>query len=52
MDGTTLLMLLVGLLLGAIVGGLWARGRSASLLARATAVAKAAQVRPEGVQSP
>jgi len=45
MDGTTLLMLLVGLLLGAIVGGLWARGRSASLLARATAERDAAQDR-------
>jgi DNA recombination protein RmuC len=45
MDGTTLLMLPVGLLLGAIVGALWARGRSASLLARATAERDAAQDR-------
>jgi DNA recombination protein RmuC len=45
MDGTTLLMLLVGLLLGAVVGALWARGRSASALARATAERDAAQDR-------
>jgi DNA recombination protein RmuC len=45
MDGTTLLMLLVGLGLGAMVGALWMRVRTAAVLARTTAERDAAQDR-------
>jgi DNA recombination protein RmuC len=45
MDGTTLLMLVVGLLFGAVLGALWSRARTAPLLARATAERDAAQDR-------
>lgn len=45
MDGTTLLTLLVGLILGTALGVLWSHGRAASALARATAERDAAQDR-------
>jgi DNA recombination protein RmuC len=45
MDGTTLLVSLVALLLGVVVGALWMRSRAAADLARATAERDAAQDR-------
>ncbi len=45
MDGTALVALVTGLALGALLGVLWARGRGASELARATAERDAAQDR-------
>jgi DNA recombination protein RmuC len=45
MNGTTLLVTLVALLLGAVVGALWMRSRTAADLARATAERDAAQDR-------
>jgi DNA recombination protein RmuC len=45
MNGTSMLMLLVGLVLGAALGALWARSRAVTELARATAERDAAQDR-------
>ncbi|HEY3001307.1 MAG TPA: DNA recombination protein RmuC [Kribbellaceae bacterium] len=45
MNGTTVLVLLAGLVLGAVLGALWARGRGAADLARTTAERDAAQDR-------
>jgi len=49
MTGTTVLMLLlflvVGLLLGAVFGVLWVRGRDGAVLAKVTAERDAAEVR-------